>query len=82
MLITSDSIEDFRKYLASGRWEEDFEYRTPDGQAEMLDMLDALFNLCELADDILTKKLYKNMRGEGRTVPFSAASLLPSEPEK
>ncbi len=64
-MITSDSIEEFRKYLVSGRWEEDFDYRTPDGQAEMLDMLEALFDLCETADEILTKKLYRNMRGEG-----------------
>ena len=64
-MITSDDIEEFRHYLTSGRWEEDFEYRTPDGQAEMLDMLEALFNICETADEILTKKLYRNMRGEG-----------------
>ncbi len=63
MLRTKD-IQEFKDYLSSGRWEEDFDYRTNDGQAEMLDFIEALFELCELADEILTKKLYKNMMGE------------------
>ena len=53
----------FREYLQSGRWEEDFGYRTPDGQAEMLDLLESLFELCETADEVLTRKLYRNMSG-------------------
>ena len=62
-MITSKNIEQFKEYLASGRWEEDFGYMTKDGQDDMLDLLDSLFELCELADKILTKKLYKNMLG-------------------
>ncbi len=62
-MLTQKSIEEYKEYLKSGRWEEDFGYRTEDGQAEMLDMLDALFELCELADEILTRKLYENMGG-------------------
>lgn len=62
-MLTQKSIEEFKEYLHSGRWEEDFGYRTADGQAEMLDMLESLFELCELADEVLTKKLYENMGG-------------------
>ena len=62
-MITSKNIEQFKEYLASGRWEEDFGYMTKDGQDDMLDLLDSLFELCELADKVLTKKLYKNMLG-------------------
>jgi hypothetical protein len=62
-MLTQKSIEEYKEYLKSGRWEEDFGYRTEDGQAEMLDMLDALFELCELADEVLTRKLYENMGG-------------------
>ena len=62
-MITSKNIKQFREYLASGRWEEDFGYMTKEGQDDMLDLLDSLFELCELADKILTKKLYKNMLG-------------------
>ena len=75
-MITEDDIEDFKNYLASGRWEEDFEYRTAEGQAEMLDMLESLFDLCDLADKLLTKKLYKNMRGEGIALQGNASSLI------
>ncbi len=76
-MITLESIEEFKKYLASGRWEEDFEYRTQDGQAEMLDMLEALFQLCETADEILTRKLYKNMRGPSQS--SAGVSAVPTE---
>ncbi len=62
-MIGPKNIEEFKEYLSSGRWEEDFGYMTKDGQDEMLDLLDSLFELCELADKILTKKLYKNMIG-------------------
>ncbi len=62
-MISPKEIEEFKKYLASGRWEEDFGYMSKDGQDEMLDFLDSIFELCELADKILTKKLYKNMMG-------------------
>ncbi len=65
LMITPETIEELRTYLESGRWEEDFDCRTPDGQGEMLDMLEALFGLCETADEILTRKLYRNMRGQG-----------------
>ena len=67
-MITSKNIKQFREYLASGRWEEDFGYMTKDGQDDMLDLLDSLFELCELADKVLTKKLYKNMLGGSEVV--------------
>lgn len=60
-MLTSKNISGFYEYLNSGQWEEDFGYRTPDGQAEMLDLIDALFKLCEKADEILSKRLYKQM---------------------
>lgn len=60
-MITLKSVLEFKEYLESGRWEEDFEYRTPDGQAEMLDLLEHIFDICEKADEILTQKLYKQM---------------------
>ncbi len=62
-MLTEKTIEEFKQYLSSGRWEEDFGYMSKDGQDEMLDLLESLFELCELADKVLTKKLYKNMMG-------------------
>ncbi|OCC15747.1 hypothetical protein DBT_0672 [Dissulfuribacter thermophilus] len=63
-MLRQRDVTAFKEYLKSGQWEEDFDYRTPDGQAEMLDLIEEIFELCEIADEILTKKLYKNMRGE------------------
>ncbi len=60
-MLSQKDLDQFKEYLSSGRWEEDFGYRTPDGQAEMLDLLESIFEICELADEILTKKFYKNM---------------------
>ncbi|NDY42562.1 hypothetical protein G3N55_06865 [Dissulfurirhabdus thermomarina] len=62
MLRHRDLLE-FKDYLADGRWEEDFGFRTPDGQAEMLDLVETLFELCEVADEVLTRRLYKQMGG-------------------
>ena len=64
-MLRLKDIKAFKEYLKSGEWEEHFDYRTPDGQGEMLDLIEELFELCEIADEILTKKLYKNMSGEG-----------------
>ncbi len=63
-MLSQKQLDEFKEYLKSGRWEEDYGYRTKDGQEEMLDMLDSLFELCDIADEILTKKFYKNMFGE------------------
>ncbi len=62
-MLTARSVAEFKEYLKSGRWDEDFDYRTPDGQGEMLDLIESLFELCELADDVLTRRLYRQMGG-------------------
>lgn len=67
-MLTQKTVTEFMEYLSSGRWEEDFGYRTPDGQAEMLDLLDGLFALCEKADEVLTRILYARMAGTGASV--------------
>ena len=33
--------------------------RPPDGQAEMLDMIELLFEICEIADEVISKHFYK-----------------------
>lgn len=63
-MITARQVAEFKEYLSSGRWDEDFGYRTQDGQDEMLDFIESLFDLCEIADKVLTKRLYRNMSGE------------------
>ncbi len=63
VMLRLKDIEEFKEYLSSGRWAEDFDFRTQDGQDEMLDLVEALFDLCEVADEVLTKKLYQRMSG-------------------
>ncbi len=65
-MLSSKHLDEFKEYLKSGKWEEDYGYRTRDGQEEMLDMLDSLFELCDIADEILTRKFYKNILGDKR----------------
>ena len=74
-MLRLNAIREFKNYLKSGQWEEHFDYRTSDGQAEMLDLLEELFELCDIADQILTRKLYKNMSGEGAEEPPKASTL-------
>lgn len=64
-MLKLKDIQEFKEYLSSGRWAEDFDFRTQDGQDEMLDLIENLFELCEVADEILTKKLYQRMSGKG-----------------
>ncbi len=63
IMLRLKDIEEFKEYLSSGRWAEDFDFRTQDGQDEMLDLVEALFDLCDTADKVLTKKLYQRMSG-------------------
>ncbi len=77
-MITARQVKEFKEYLSSGRWDEDFGYRTPDGQAEMLDFMESLFELCDLADEVLSKRLYRNMAGgEEQEAEPASSSLIP-----
>ncbi len=77
-MITARQVAEFKEYLSSGRWDEDFGYRTPDGQEEMLDFIESLFDLCELADEVLSRRLYRNMSGEAEAnASNSSSSSLP-----
>ena len=77
-MITARQVAEFKEYLSSGRWDEDFGYRTPDGQDEMLDLIESLFELCELADEVLSRRLYQNMSGEAvENSNDSSSSALP-----
>lgn len=58
-MLTLKKLQEFKDYLESGDFLEDFEMRPPDGQAEMLDMIELIFDLCEVADKILTQHFYR-----------------------
>ena len=79
-MITSRQVAEFREYLSSGRWDEDFGYRTPDGQDEMLDFIESLFDLCEIADEVLSRRLYRNMSGEDTSDSRASQASNPISP--
>lgn len=58
-MLTLKKLQLFKEYLQSGEFIEDFENRPPDGQAEMLDMIDLLFEICEIADEVISKHFYR-----------------------
>ena len=58
-MLTLKKLQEFKEYLESGAFIEDLEIRPPDGQAEMLDMIDVLFQICEIADEVLSKHFYR-----------------------
>lgn len=68
-MLTLKKLREFKEYLESGAFIEDFDMRPPDGQAEMLDMIDTLFEICEKADEVMTEHFYRRLRekseGEG-----------------
>lgn len=58
-MLTLKKLQEFKEYLESGAFIEDLEMRPPDGRAEMLDMIDLLFEICELANELLSKHFYR-----------------------
>ena len=36
--------------------------RPPDGQAEMLEMIDLIWEICEKADEVMTEHFYRRLR--------------------
>ncbi len=63
-MLTLKKLQQFKEYLESGAFFEDFDQRPQDGQGEMLDMLEVLFETCEIADQKLTEHFYKRLMGE------------------
>ncbi len=66
-MLTLKKLQQFKEYLESGAFFEDFDQRPQDGQAEMLDMLEILFEICEIADQKLTEHFYRRLRGEDQS---------------
>ncbi|WP_022855644.1 hypothetical protein [Thermodesulfobacterium thermophilum] len=58
-MLTLKKLQEFKEYLESGAFIEDFEMRPKDGQEEMLDMIETLFQICEIADEVISKHFYR-----------------------
>ncbi|WP_028574590.1 hypothetical protein [Desulfonatronovibrio hydrogenovorans] len=59
-MLSEKYLEDLEKYLKSGALEKDFEYSSEERRLEILDYLERLMDLAELADETATKIIFKN----------------------
>lgn len=59
-MLSEKFLSDLEKYLQSGDLEKDFEYSSEDRRLEILDYLERLMDLAELADETATRIIFKN----------------------
>jgi hypothetical protein len=59
-MLNEKFLDELEEYLKSGRLEEDFEYSTEDRRYEILDYLERLMDVAELADEVATRLIFKN----------------------
>ncbi len=60
MILNEKYIEELIAYLKSGNLLQDFEYSTEDRRYEILDFLEKLMELGEVADETATDIIFKN----------------------
>ncbi|GAB6163599.1 hypothetical protein JCM12298_27590 [Desulfothermus naphthae] len=60
MILDEKYIDELIEYLKSGNLAEDFEYSTEERRYEILDFLEKLMELGEVADEAATKIIFKN----------------------
>jgi len=59
-MLNEKFLKELEEYLKSGRLEEDFEYSAEDRRYEILDYLERLMDVAELADEVATRLIFKN----------------------
>lgn len=59
-MLNEKFLDDLEKYLKSGKLEKDFECSSEERRLEILDYLERLMDLSELADETATKIIFKN----------------------
>lgn len=60
MILDAKYLDGLLSYLSSGELAEDFEYSPEERRFEILDFLDKLMELGEVADEVATKIIFKN----------------------
>ncbi|MCT4536234.1 hypothetical protein [Halodesulfovibrio sp.] len=53
-------LKELEEYMSSGRMQEDFECSPEERRFEMLEFLETLMDVAEIADDTATKLIFKN----------------------
>ena len=60
MRLDTDYLQELKEYLSSGRLAEDFEYSAEERRYEILDFMELLMDLGEIANEEATKIIFKN----------------------
>jgi hypothetical protein len=58
-MLSEKYLNELEEYLKSGNLEEDFEYSSEERRIEILDYLERLMDLAELADETATRLIFK-----------------------
>lgn len=60
MILKMPYLKELEDYLASGRMEEDFLYSSEERRGEMLEFLEKLMDVAELADSAATRMIFRD----------------------
>lgn len=71
LMLSEKYLKELENYLKSGNLEEDFEYSSEERRVEILDYLERLMDLAEIADETATRIIFKNT-GLGQMFESSA----------
>jgi hypothetical protein len=71
MILDEQYINDLIEYLKSGQLAEDFEHSSEERRYEILDFLEKVMDLGEIADEVATKIIFKNSQLEAFLNPKS-----------
>lgn len=61
-MLNEKYLKELEEYLKSGNLEEDFEYSSEERRIEILDYLERLMDLAELADETATRLIFKKTK--------------------
>ncbi len=59
-MLNEKFLNDLEEYLKSGELEKDFEYSSEERRMEILDFLERLMDVAEIADETATRIIFKN----------------------
>lgn len=71
-------LEELEAYLKSGRMEDDFQWSAEGRRHEMLEFLEKLMDVAELADEAATRMIFKGSLGALAGVKDAAAPASPA----
>jgi hypothetical protein len=71
MMLDEQYINGLIEYLKSGQLAEDFEHSAEERRYEILDFLEKVMDLGEIADEVATKIIFKNSQLEAFLSPKS-----------